>query len=308
MNDRRARIVYGTLDLPDTMVAPQLLDAFRAAGGRALDLAHVYRDGEAERAVGRWLQARGFPDDVVVYAKGCHPPHCRPDLVRPEVERVREVVGVDRVDVFILHRDEPAFPIGAFADALLAEVEAGRIDAFGVSNWTLERTGELRAHLEGAGAADRLVAFSNHFSLAEMVSAPWPGCLASSKEELDTIGAMGLRMLAWSSLATGYFAGRDVASWASDANEARRDRARELGERLGVSATTIALAYCLHQPEHVLPVVGTRLPAHLDEALAAADVELTATQVEWLESGAGSDGSPNPPRYALSRHARDASR
>jgi aryl-alcohol dehydrogenase-like predicted oxidoreductase len=71
----RTRLVFGTLDLPDTAVAPPLLDRFYAGGGRALDVANVYRDGEAARAVGRWLGDRPDADGVVLYAKGCHPPH-----------------------------------------------------------------------------------------------------------------------------------------------------------------------------------------------------------------------------------------
>ena len=67
-------------------------------------------------------------------------------------------------------------PVSAFADALLEQVGAGRIGGFGVSNWTIPRFRELQAYLDRIGE-DGLVAFSNHFSLAEMVEAPWPGCL-----------------------------------------------------------------------------------------------------------------------------------
>jgi aryl-alcohol dehydrogenase-like predicted oxidoreductase len=285
-SNRRSRIVFGTVDLPDTSIAPRLLDRYYDAGGRAVDLANVYRDGEAQQAVGRWLQARGSRDGIVLYAKGCHPPVCSPDDVPAEVERIRRLVGVEHVDVFLLHRDDTAFPVAAFADALLAEVSAGRIGAFGVSNWTLERTRELKAYVDRADAG-RLVAFSNHFSLAQMVTPPWPGCLAVTQAELRELGALGLELLAWSSLATGYFAGRDAPSWSSPANEARRARAREVAERHGTSPTAIALAYVLHQPEHVRPVVGTRSGEHLDEALAAASLELSQDELEWLERGNG---------------------
>ncbi len=172
------RLVLGTLDLPDTRLAPRLLDRYVDAGGRALDVANVYGDGEASRAVGRWL-ARGPAHRPVLYAKGCHPPHCRPDLVAAEVDTARRLLGVDRIDVFILHRDDLARPVSEWADALLAQVEAGAIGGFGVSNWTVERLRALRAHLDAAGA-DHLRAFSNHFSLARMLSPPWPGCLALS--------------------------------------------------------------------------------------------------------------------------------
>jgi len=281
---RRSRIVLGTFALADNDVSPALLDRYYEAGGRALDLANVYLDGEASRAAGAWLRQRGPAGDMVLYAKGCHPPSCHPDLVRQEVEHALRLTGLDYLDVFLLHRDSTDVPVQAWVDALGAEVEAGRIGAFGVSNWRLGRTRELAAAAAGRGEHG-LVAFSNHFSLAELVAEPWPDCIAVTGDELPELGAMGLRMLAWSSLATGYFAGREQPSWVSPANAARRERARELGAQRGVSPTAIALAYVLHQDDHVLPVIGTVSPAHLDEALAAAAIGLTSAEAAWLEHG-----------------------
>jgi aryl-alcohol dehydrogenase-like predicted oxidoreductase len=280
-----SRLVFGTVDLPDTAVAGRVLDRFHAGGGRALDVANVYRDGESARAVGRWLRERHGPDGVLLYAKGCHPPHCRPDLVAAEVDEARRLLGVDRIDVFILHRDDASRPVAEFADALLEQVAAGTIGAFGVSNWRVARLRELRDHLDGIGA-DGLVAFSNHFSLAEMVEAPWPGCLAVSKDELAALADARVQVLAWSSLAIGFFAGHDTPGWDTADNRARRERATALAEQLGVSPTAVALAYVFHQPDHVLPVVGTRSEAHVDEALGAERIRLAPEQLDWLETGA----------------------
>jgi aryl-alcohol dehydrogenase-like predicted oxidoreductase len=284
--DGRARLVFGTFDLPDSALAPRLLDRFHAGGGRALDVANVYRDGEAAQAAGKWLRGRDSADGVVVYAKGCHPPHCSPDLVGAEVDKACSLLGLPRLDVFLLHRDDPRRPVGEFADALLEQVNAGRIGGFGVSNWTVSRLRELRTYLDRAG--DRhLLAFSNHFSLAEMVSAPWEGCLAVSKEELVELAELEVRMLAWSSLATGFFGGRETPHWDSTANRARRERAAELGERHGSSAAAVALAYVLHQPGQVLPVVRTGSEAHLDEMLAATELRFADDELRWLETGQG---------------------
>jgi aryl-alcohol dehydrogenase-like predicted oxidoreductase len=280
-----ARLVFGTFDLPDNALAPQLLDRFYAGGGRALDVANVYRDGEAARAAGKWLRGRASADGVVVYAKGCHPPYCSPDLVGAEVDKACSLLGLPRIDVFLLHRDDPRFGVDEFADALIEQVDAGRIGGFGVSNWTLSRLRELRTYLDRAG--DRhLLAFSNHFSLAEMVAEPWPGCLAVDRQDLLALADTGLLVLAWSSLATGFFAGRDPASWDSPGNRGRRGRATQLAGELGTSPVAVALAYVLHQPDYVLPVVGTLSEDHLDEALAALELELSSAQLEWLESGA----------------------
>jgi aryl-alcohol dehydrogenase-like predicted oxidoreductase len=270
----RTRLVFGTYDVPSA----ELLDRFVAGGGRALDIANVYCDGESSRAVGRWL--RGGRDDVVLYAKGCHPPHCRPSLVAAEVDRALELLGVSRIDVFLLHRDDRSLPVGAWAEALLAQVAAGTIGAFGVSNWTVPRLRELHREVDG----EALCAFSNHFSLAQMVAPPWPNCLAVSSDELAALGALDVAVIAWSSLATGFFAGRDVASWDSPRNCARRDRARALAGELATTPTAVALAYVFAQPAHVWPAVGTTCAAHLDDAFAAADLTLSAEQVAWLES------------------------
>jgi aryl-alcohol dehydrogenase-like predicted oxidoreductase len=282
----RSRLVFGTFDLPDTSLAGGVLDRFYAGGGRALDVANVYRDGESAQAVGRWLRARHSPDGVAVYAKGCHPPYCRPELVAAEVEQACRLLGVDRIDVFILHRDDPSRPVAAFADALLEQVAADKIGGFGVSNWTVARLRDLRAYVDRIGEADRLIAFSNHFSLAQMVSAPWPGCLAVSKQELHALADADVKVLAWSSLATGFFTGRETTNWDSADNRARRDRATALAKQLETSTTAVALAYVFHQPEYVLPIVGTRSETHVDEALLAADIQLSPEQLQWLETGA----------------------
>lgn len=265
-----SRLVLGTYEVPSGAV----LDRFVARGGCALDVANVYRDGESARAVARWLGGR----DVVLYAKGCHPPHCSPGAVAAEVDRARGLLGVDRLDVFLLHRDDPAVPVAAWADALREQVTAGTIGAFGVSNWTVARTHALQR--EGGP----LRACSNHFSLAEMVAPPWPDCLAFTADELGSLA--GLDVITWSSLATGFFAGRSVPSWDTPRNRERRSRARDLAGDLGVTPTAVALAYVLAQPPHVRPAVGTTSLEHLDDAFAATELALTAEQVRWLETGA----------------------
>jgi aryl-alcohol dehydrogenase-like predicted oxidoreductase len=98
------------------------------------------------------------------------------------------------------------------------------------------------------------------------------------------LGGADVKFLAWSSLATGFFAGRSPESWDSPRNRARRERAAALAQRLGTTPSAVALAYVLAQPDHVLPVVGTRSEAHLDEALGAQRLRLEPEQVDWLEA------------------------
>jgi aryl-alcohol dehydrogenase-like predicted oxidoreductase len=275
---RRDRLVLGTADLRDDAVTPALLDRFTAAGGGAIDLANVYADGASERAVGRWLRTSGA--EPTLYVKGCHPPYCSPDLVRAEVDKARGDIGIESLDVFILHRDDETVPVHAFADALLAEVARGTVTTFGVSNWRLERFDELAAAL--GSDRDKLTVFSNHYSLAEMVTPTWPGCLAMGRTEIEALDGTGTTALAWAGLAAGYFARRPASSWDSDANDARRASAERIAAGRGTSATVVALAFVLAQPEHVRPVIGTTSEAHLDMLLQAPDLELTAPELDEL--------------------------
>src|SRR5262249_29100194 len=104
------RFVLGSADLRADS-APAVLERFRGAGGQKLDLANVYGDGESSRAIGSWLNSSGARDELVLFTKGCHPPYCKPTLVQPEIDVARSLLGIDTLDVFILHRDDATIPV-----------------------------------------------------------------------------------------------------------------------------------------------------------------------------------------------------
>ena len=277
-------VVLGTAHYGKRFSVEPLLDGFVERGGRLIDVAVHYGNGAAEAAVGRWLNGAGCRDDVRFLAKGCHPPRDAPEHVAPEVERTRELLGVEQVDCFVLHRDDPALDVAAWGDALRAELEAGRVATVGVSNWSTSRTRELAAQL-----GDRLVLLSNHRSLAALVEAPWAGAVAFDAEA-DALPADGIVLLAWSSLAGGYFAGAEATdalvrgSWHSPANEARRERARSLAAERGVAPGTVALAWLLAHPG-LLTAIGPQTVEQLDEGLAAEALELSPAERDWLRDG-----------------------
>ena len=281
--DRRSRLLFGSADLRDYSVTPTLLDRYYESGGLRLDLANVYGDGESEKAIGKWLASRGLRDGLELHVKGCHPPYCDPSHVAAEVERARMLLGADTLDSFTLHRDDLEIPVESFAETLLAQIDRGAIASFGVSNWTPARFEELRAAL-GVDAS-RLAIFSNHFSLAEMLTPTWPGTLAMSQDELTALDGAGVVAIAWASLAGGFFAGREAPSWEGPDNIARRRRAQELAARLGVSTPAVALAYVLSQGPRVWAAVGTRSLSHLEELLVAPGLELSADDLGWLRDG-----------------------
>jgi aryl-alcohol dehydrogenase-like predicted oxidoreductase len=106
-----------------------------------------------------------------------------------------------------------------------------------------------------------------------------------SEDDLSALDGAGVNAIAWAALAAGFFAGRDVPSWAGEVNLRRRERAGALARRLGVGTPTVALAYVLSQGPRVWAAVGTRSPAHLDELLEAPTLELSAEDLAWLRDG-----------------------
>ena len=219
--DRRSRLLFGSADLRDDDVTPTLLDRYYEAGGRRLDLANVYGDGESregDREVAR--AAAALRDELELHVKGCHPPYCDPSHVAGEVERSRMLLDVDVLDSFTLHRDDRQIPVEAFAEALLAQVDRGTIRA------SASRTGRSRASRSctpPSASMPRSSPSSRTTTRSPTWSSPtWPGTLAMSQDELAALDGAGVTAIAWAALAAGFFAGRDAASWAGDENLARR--------------------------------------------------------------------------------------
>ncbi|WP_307282154.1 aldo/keto reductase [Labrys wisconsinensis] len=273
-----------------------LLDAFFEAGGNLFDTGWIYASGYTETLLGEWLASRGVREEAVVIGKGAHTPLCYPEVIGRQLAQTLERLKTDHVDVYFMHRDNPDVPVGEFVDAMDAEVRAGRIRGlFGGSNWTRERMDEAIAYAERAGR-QRPGALSNNFALAQMQDVIWAGCVSSSDEAWKAwFKARQIPNFAWSSQARGFFterAGRDgrgdaemVRVWYSEENFARRDRAVALARRLGKDPIHVALAYVLHQPFPVVPLIGPRTLAELDSSIAALDIALTPDEVRWLEAG-----------------------
>ncbi len=273
-----------------------VLDEFFEAGGNLIDSAFQYGGGTQDRLIGEWVRSRGVRSNVVIIEKGAHSPLCYPDVIAKQLTASLERMQTDYVDVYFMHRDNPDIPVGEFVDAMDAEVRAGRIRGpIGGSNWTRERMDLAIDYAERTGKT-RPSVLSNNFSLAEMVDPVWPGCIASS----DATWKNWLRErqvvnFAWSSQARGFFtnrAGREklsdhdlVRAWYSELNFQRRARAEELGRRLGKDPIQIALAYVLHQPWPVVPLIGPASLAELRHSLAASAIRLSPGEVRWLENG-----------------------
>ena len=301
-----SKLVMGCDNQPTPKHAAVMFDNYFEYGGNTFDTAHIYGGGRMESLLGSWLANRGVREETVVIGKGAHTPANFPDRIAPQLDVSLERLQTSYVDVYFLHRDNPDVPVGEWLAALNAEQSAGRIRAFGASNWSLARVREANAYAAENGLAP-FVAVSNNFSLAHMVDPVWPGCVtAATAEWREWLTAEQMPLMPWSSQARGFFtprverlreyapAGTQAAfgnqpsdaelqrCWFSEDNFARRARAVELATERGVDPIQVALAYVLTQPFPCFALIGPRALAETRSSMAALEIALSDDERRWL--------------------------
>ena len=283
-----------------------LLDDALALGINTLDSALVYGGGDSERAIGKWMQERGNREDVFLITKGAHHNRDRqrvtPYDITADLMDSLARLQTDYIDLYFLHRDDTNVPVGPIVEILNEHLRAGRIRAFGGSNWTHQRIAEANAYAAAKGLVP-MTSSSPNYSLCEQVDDPWgPGCVTISGPNQATARAFyreqNIPIFAYSSLGRGMLSGRvtrdnykelldraALTAYAYEVNFARVDRARILAEQKGVSVPQIAVAYILNQDFRVFPIVGAASKQELMEGVAAADIVLSAKELRWLDLG-----------------------
>ncbi len=302
-----SRLVQGTIMVreDDWPYSSAVLDAALDAGINTLDTARHYGNGN-EATVGRWVRERGLRDQVVIIGKGAHhsPERMRvtPADIAADLDESLTQLGLDAIDLYLLHRDDPDVPVGPIVEALNTHLRDGKIRAFGGSNWTHERIAEANAYALEHGLVP-FVASSPQFSLAAQIEAPWRGCISISGP--DRVEAQRwyrgnqMAVFAWSSLAGGFLSGgfdrnhdgvlpeevaqRTRRSYGSDANYERLGRARILAAELDVTVPQIALAYALSQPLNLFALAGGESHEEIAANAAAVAVRLPPETLEWLD-------------------------
>jgi aryl-alcohol dehydrogenase-like predicted oxidoreductase len=303
-----SRLVQGTLMISSQDIdgAFALLDAIFALGCTTFDTAHVYGSGDNERTVGRWLRERGIRDRVVIIGKGAHHNADRrrvtPFDITADLHDSLARFQIDCIDLYLLHRDDPAVPVGPIVEVLNEHLRAGRIRAFGGSNWSVERIEAANAYAAERGLVP-FAASSPNFSLAEQLREPWPGCITISGPQQAAARAWyaerRMPLFTWSSLAGGFFSGRFTRAtigqvsgyfdtlaaecYGSEANFRRLDRATELAHERGLSLAQVALAYVLSQPLDIYALVGCANADEFAANAAAASLRLTPAELAWLD-------------------------
>ena len=142
INKPVSRLVQGTLMIgtSEREKGFALLDEIFELGGNTFDTAHHYGSGANERAVGQWVRERGVRDKVVIIGKGAHHSEDRkrvtPFDITADLYDSLARFQFDTIDLYLLHRDDPSVPVEPIIEVLNEHQQAGRIRAFGVSNWT----------------------------------------------------------------------------------------------------------------------------------------------------------------------------
>lgn len=303
-----ARIVQGTtmLDPGDMTRSFALLDGVFDAGGTTFDTAQSYLNGDAERILGRWMTERGNHDEVVIVTKGCHHSVDRhrvtPFDLTADLHDSLARLNVERIDLYMLHRDDRSVPVEELIGVLNAHIDAGKIGAIGASNWSIERIQEANRYAREQGMQPFAVSSPN-YSLAVQQCEPWPNTVSISGPPADDARAWyrttRMPILAWSSLAHGFLSGyfrsdrrvelgnefeRDVLStYGTNENYERLRRAEMLAEEKGVTVPQIALAFILEQPLDVYAVAASRTPEEFAANASALALSLTRAELDWLD-------------------------
>jgi aryl-alcohol dehydrogenase-like predicted oxidoreductase len=284
----------------------EVLDSWLDVGGDVVDTAPAYGDGASERALGEYMRVSGCRSDVVILTKACHPgrdgrPRLSPAAITEDLSGSLERLGVDTIDIYMLHRDDVEQPVGPLVEQLNEEIRGGRIRSFGVSNWTPARISEARRFSEVNGLVP-ITSSSAHMSLAEEVTPLAPTAVSVSRKDVDFYHRTGLPLFAWASLAEGWFRGGNSLSgglgrFDSLQNRERRHRAASLAETMGVTATQICMAWLLCQPLTVFGIFASLRPHHIREMAAASTIQLDDDSLRWLDlRSSGERFAPGRPR------------
>jgi aryl-alcohol dehydrogenase-like predicted oxidoreductase len=283
--------VFGWTANEDASVT--VLDAYTQAGGNFIDTANIYAGNESERIIGRWLARRGRRDDVVIATKvGVGDDgNLRADTIRTEAEGSLRRLGVDHIDLYYAHRDDPNTPIEETLRAFDELVRAGKVRYIAASNFDAPRLAQALKVSEREGLA-RYVALQPHYNLVER--GEYEGELA------DLCARENIGVMPYFGLAKGFLTGK-YRPGGAEGDSPRAVRAREyLTDRgvatLGVldevaaahdtTVAAVALAWLAAQPTVVAPIASARTPEQLADLLPMASLRLSDAELTRLTSTA----------------------
>lgn len=269
-----------------------ILDAAAKAAVTHIDTAAAYGDGRSERIIGAWLAANpGERENTTIATKaafrregGQRTISNDPAWMEEMLDRSLANLGIDAVDLFYAHRIEPGRAPEEVAGEMGRLVEKGKAKAIGFSEIAPTT---LRRAMEGHPVA----AVQSEYSL--QCRSPELG-LVQACAELDV--ALVAFCPVGRGLLTDHPPGPDKIAKSAfltgnprfqepnlGFNLAATDRFRLLAAEMGVPTAGLAVAWCMAQGEHVIPIPGTMDANHFDELIAGTEIDLTAADMARIE-------------------------
>jgi aryl-alcohol dehydrogenase-like predicted oxidoreductase len=273
----------------------ELVERAIELGINFFDTANIYSHGESERLLGEMLEGRR--DEHVVATK-CYFPMDEDDpnsggLSRKAIEQSLsnslDRLGMDTVDLYQIHRYDDDTPIETTLKALDDAVRRGQVRYFGASSMWTHQFADALATSDRLGL-DRFATMQNHYNLAYR---------EEEREMLPLCDRENVGVIPWSPMARGYLTRPDEAVGETTRGEAEESlyehpyrenggreinqRVQQLAEERGVKMAQIALAWMLHKDWVDAPIVGTTSIEHLEDAVEALTIDLSDSDVDFLE-------------------------
>ncbi|MDX1413032.1 MAG: aldo/keto reductase [Candidatus Promineifilaceae bacterium] len=261
------------------------------------DTADMYSLGISEEVTGRLLKEFARRDEIVLATKvymalsddvndrGLSRKH-----IMAGIDNSLKRLGVDYVDLYQIHRWDYETPIEETMEALHDVVKAGKVRYIGASSmfaWQFSKA----QHVAEKNGWTRFISMQNHYNLVYR---------EEEREMISCCLDQGVGVIPWSPLARGFLAGNRSREKAGPTKRSKSDeyahnmyyeaedfdvleRTISLAEKHGVKPAQIALAWLLHKPGVVAPIIGASKMAHLEEAVTAVTIQLSAEEINYLE-------------------------
>jgi len=285
--------LFGKGDTEDEAFA--LMDAARELGINLFDTADAYGGGRSERFIGDWLRERGR-DGVLVSSKVFNSVTGDPsdrglarDRILARIDDSLERLGVERLDLYLIHAPDPDTPLEETLGALDELVRAGKVRGIGASNVDAAYMREALEISERNGWA-RFECVQNEYSLLER----------SAEELFDLCASEGLGFTAFSPLAGGWLTGKyrrgepypegsrmtqrpgPYGVFENDLTFDALERFERAASERGAEPAALAFAWVLSEPRVTAAIVGPRRPEHLEPARRALELELSPDERDEL--------------------------
>ena len=301
-------MMFGAWGEPDHDKSTKIIHRALDAGVNFIDTADVYSQGESETIVGKALAGRrddvilatkvhgqmGVPVDAPMGTKGDpnQQGNSRRWIIR-EVENSLRRLGTDWIDLYQIHRPDPAVDHEETLGALTDLQRQGKIRAFGSSTYPAEQIVEAQWSAERHGLG-RFVTEQPPYSLLVR---------GIEADVLPTTERYGMGVLPWSPLAGGWLSGRyrkeadapqskragrmpqryDLSAPGNQQKLEAADAFGKLADEAGMPLIHLALAFVLQHPAVTSPIIGPRTMDHLESQLGAADVKLSADVLNRID-------------------------